>query len=401
MSKEPVADDRVSTERADCAGRLERLAQDPRFDARAEDLRSLAAAVRDQGDGSWTGVDLIGAFPAEASINVGKQHWFERVISIAAGASVFLPVAWTWWSISIAAEAYSELIAEDDETGRTFLSMWTTGFDGRLDGVHLFGPTAVIAFSLVAIAVLLVVLNRWVSDHYMFREETSGGQARRELVATLGRAQRFLNVRRTDDPRFLEAALKRSVAELNEAHAATLAGVQELREATASALVEFGQASTKMVKDVRPLLQSADQASRVFAKSAESASGLQEKVMTSAQQFDKTLRSALTSFQESVATSSSQLADSTQSATAGVTDAVADLSKGVSELQVAQADTKDLLRDGIRAQAYAVEASSRAASELARILEGHQSSLQGQSSDLSRAADLAGQLLDELRARGH
>lgn len=395
----------MSNERVECAGRLEKLAADPRFDARADDLRSLAAAVRDQGDGTWTGIDLVGAFPAEASINVGKQHWIERAVGITAGASVFLPVAWTWWSIYRASDAYRELLDDEGETGRTFLSMWTTGFDGRLDGWHEFGPTALVAFGLVAIAVLFVVLNRWVSDHYMFKEETSGGAARRELVAALGRAQRFLNERRTDDPRFLEAALKRSVAELNQAHEQTREGVEALREATTAAVTRFEGAARGVLDELKPLLVSADQASQTFAQSAGSAAVLQEKVLTSTQEFDQTLRGALTSFEETVASSTGNLADSSRTAadtlTSGVTGAVSGLAETLDKMAAAQKTTESVLSGGVEAQAQASRASLDAAAELTRVLEAHQTALQGQSSDLTRAADLASQLLHELRARGH
>ncbi|MCD9153117.1 hypothetical protein [Aeromicrobium duanguangcaii] len=394
----------MSDERTTCAESLERLAADPRFDTRADDLRSLAAAVRDQGDGTWTGIDLVGAFPPEASINVTKMHWWERIVGIAAGASVFLPVAWTWWSIYRASEAYRELLDAGDEKGRTFLGMWTTGFDGRVGAWHEFGATAMVSFGLVTLAVLLVVLNRWVSDHYMFKEESSGGAARRELVAVLGRAQRFLNERRTDDPRFLEAALKRSVAELNEAHGATREGVEELRQATTEAVTRFEGAANKILEDLRPLLQSADSASRTFAESAESAAGLQEKVLTSAQNFDETLRGALTSFQDTVSSSTTALSDSSRTAattlTSGVSAAVDGLTDGVKRIEAAQRSTESWLVEGVGTQARATEAAQRAAADLSRILEAHQSALQGQSSDLSRAADLAGQLLDELRSAG-
>ncbi|WP_166139437.1 hypothetical protein [Nocardioides ochotonae] len=394
----------MSDERTVCADKLERLAADPRFDTRAEDLRSLAAAVRDQGDGTWTGIDLIGAFPPEASINVSKQHWLERVLGVSAGASVFLPVAWTWWSIYEASGAYRDLIRSGDEQGRTFLGMWTTGFDGRLAGRHDFGTTAMVSFGLVALAVLLVVLNRWVSDRYIFKEETSGGEARRDLAAALGSAQRFLNERRTDDPRFLEAALKRSVAELNEAHAASREGVQMLRDATSAAVGQLEGAATKILTELSPLLQSANQVSNVLAESAGSVSGLQEKVLQSTHEFDGTVRGALSAFQEGIAASTSTLASSSENAastlTGGVRQAVTGLAEGVQRLEAAQRSSEQLIASGVQAQGQASAAAQEAAINLGRLIEVHLTALQGQTSDISQAGDLAGQLLTELRVRG-
>src|SRR5690606_10953823 len=91
-----------------CADSLRELAADPIYHNRAEDLEGLANAVADEDDDSWTGIDLIGAFPPHATVSVGHKVAVERVLGVLAGVSVFLPVGWTWWSLQRASSAYSE-----------------------------------------------------------------------------------------------------------------------------------------------------------------------------------------------------------------------------------------------------------------------------------------------------
>lgn len=243
----------MSSTREDCAARLEELARDERFEGRREDLESLAAALRDQADGSWTGIDLMAAFPPEATITVVHRTFLERLFGIIAGASVFLPVAWTWMSLRSATNAYDEYLADhtqEEIVGQTFLGLWTTGFEGRLTGYHQFAPMALVSLVLIVMAMGSIVLHRLIAEMNVSREDNATHAARKELIGELVSAQRWLNVRRTDDPRFLEEAIKRSVAELVKAQTATRAGVDELRAAVSAATGALGGVTAKASADL-------------------------------------------------------------------------------------------------------------------------------------------------------
>jgi hypothetical protein len=77
-----------------CGKRLREMAGDPRFNGRVHGPRSLAEAVSDVVDGSWTGIELLPAFWPASTVfithSVGAESWLDA----AAGISVSRPVAW-------------------------------------------------------------------------------------------------------------------------------------------------------------------------------------------------------------------------------------------------------------------------------------------------------------------
>src|SRR5689334_15437494 len=107
-----MADD---TTAAACAASLRALAQDRRFDSRAADLSSLASDVEKPDGDEWAGVDLFAAFPLDTGSPASSPNWLERALGIASGVSVFLPVAWTWWSFRDASSAYQDMLATGKE----------------------------------------------------------------------------------------------------------------------------------------------------------------------------------------------------------------------------------------------------------------------------------------------
>ena len=171
-----------------CVRRLRELAQDPRFATRSDDLEALARDIETPDGDSWADVDLFAAFPAEATTRLHHRNLVERLLGVLAGVSVFLPVAWTWWSFHSASDAYARLIREDGEPeGRTFLSLWTTGFQGRLQGWHELVPMAFVSVVLIVFAILTLVTHRLSAGINVRREEHAAQEAQTELVsASLG-----------------------------------------------------------------------------------------------------------------------------------------------------------------------------------------------------------------------
>lgn len=401
----------MTDERGKTAEELRALAEDPRYSGRAEDLESLAAAVLDEDDVSWTGVDLIGAFSPGSTILVPHRHIAERVLGMLAGASVFLPVAWTWLSLHKAVGAYRDLLADDPEERRTFLALWTNGFDGRLGPRHDLVSLAMQSFMLILLAVAFIVLHRVAAEFNVVKEEKQASEAQRRLTMVLARTQRRLNERRSDDIRFLEAAVKRSMSTLTKAHTATRQGIQELDAAvqkavgelsaasttavqelhavTQKAMTEFSQVSTATHESVGSLITSASQAGAEAAASARAVSEATTSLTGATDTFISGVHRSIDRMHESLSDQQGQFVKSTQSA-------LGDLTSGVSGLSIAQEKAAQTLA-GLAELGQTSNTEVQGLLEaLTRTLRDHESALQGQASEITRVADYAGQLLEEM-----
>lgn len=408
--------------RAASATRIGELGVDPRFRGRESDFSSLAHALSDDSDTSWTGIDLISAFPPEATISIHHRQVLERVLGVLAGVSVFLPVAWTWFSLHSATQAYDGLLASGQEKGRTFLAMWTQGFDGRLEGAHRFVPMALVSFTLVLFAVACIVLHRLAAEVNVHREDRASSRAHRELVTALLTAQRLLNERRSDDPRFLEAAVERSVKELNKAHLATRKGIEALQASTKTGIDKINEANGQLTAAMAPLLASATTAGTKLAASAASAADAEHRLTSSVADVKTTLAAALEQFHTAVTGSTSELARQTATGLAGLTEKVGQVAAAQDELArqittAAEANRVSVLEAAEIGRGATAELSDKSSASVSRladisetsmrdltnvirelqsVLQRHESSMQGQTTELSRAADLSSQILAEL-----
>lgn len=402
----------MTDERGATAEELRDLAKDGRYSGRAEDLDSLAAAVLDEEDVSWTGVDLIGAFSPGSTILVAHRHIGERVLGMLAGAFVFAPVAWTWLSLHNAVGAYRDLIAADPEERRTFLALWTTGFDGRLDSRETLVSLAMQSFLLIMVAVTCIVLHRMSAEFNVVKEERQASEAQRRLTIVLARAQRLLNERRSDDIRFLEAAVKRSMSILTKAHTATRQGIQELDAAVQKAVGDLSTASTTAVKELH---SAAQQAITDFARMSTAAEESLGSLITSASQAGtETTASARAATEATTSLSSAthglvagversieqlrtSLAEQQGDLVRSTQRALGELTNGVSGMSAAQEKATDTIAT-LAEQGQTSNGEVRGLLEaLTQTLKGHQHALQGQASELTRVADYAGQFLDDMR----
>ena len=451
----------MSSTREDCAARLEELARDERFEGRREDLESLAVALRDQADGSWTGIDLVAAFPPEATVTVVHRTFAERLFGIIAGASVFLPVAWTWMSLRSATNAYDDYLAshtQDEIVGQTFLGLWTTGFEDRLTGYHQFAPMALVSLVLILMAMGSIILHRLIAEMNVSREDNAMHEARKDLTGQLVAAQRWLNVRRTDDPRFLEEAIKRSVAELLEAHAATRKGVEELSAAvttatealggvtarasadlgaatskaaadlggattkaaaelgvaTTKAASELGGATTKSVDEIgavstgllgrlEPLLEATAAAGRTLSAAADSTAEAQRKVTESTAEAQRKVTESTTDMQAGIAAALTEfgatLGRSSTDLGEQTGSALSSLSGSIEKVASAKDEWAIVLQTGLLANQGSVDSMRGHVEEFVKVLKSNDSTLQALANELRKAADDSKQVLAELRDR--
>jgi hypothetical protein len=211
------------------AAQISALSKDPRYAPRAAQLNNLSAELADPEGDRWAGIDLFAAFPAESTIRLEHRNLGERLVGVFAAVSVFLPVGWTWLEFRRASAAYEAMIALDGEPeGRTFLGLWATGFDGRLDGFSLLAPMAMISLSLIVFAIFCIVLHRLLAARNVRREERALHEARVELAQSLTAAALILNERRADHPQRIEGVIKSSMDKLRKTQDAARKAVAEL-----------------------------------------------------------------------------------------------------------------------------------------------------------------------------
>lgn len=422
------------TTAADCAAALRNLANDKRFEKRAGDLNSLAADVELPDGDAWAGVDLFAAFPADTGAASSHPNWAERLLGIASGVSVFLPVAWTWWSFRDASRAYEEMLSRGTEAdGTSFLSLWATGFEGNLTGRHTLVPMAGISLSLIILAIAFLVLHRMAAEFNVRREEGLAKAARHELVSTLTHAQRIMNQRRADHPQRIEGIIKSSMQKLELAHDATRAAVTDLTDSSkqitkdmtklVKAAKEAGEESRRLTAsaaDAGAALQSSAQEAReaVSAAIVSMESSVQSSLETTraslvsaGDSLHSSLQGSLSEFQSSMGT---RLQDFTDQAISALESASGQLSSSVAQIgssSESNAASARALIEQIEAFAHDRAASSedftRAVAEIRSTLESleealtsHESTMQGQASELTGARDAAERMLRVLTPNG-
>ncbi|MFC6287568.1 hypothetical protein ACFP3Q_14370 [Nocardioides sp. GCM10027113] len=340
-----------------CADQLRDLARDPRFDSRAEDLNALAADIASPEGDSWADVDLFAAFPANSTAHLRHRNVVERLLGVLAGVSVFLPVGWTWLSFHRASDAYEQMIrAGEEPEGRTFLSLWTTGFEGRLTGDHQLVPMGMWSVLLIAFAILSLVAHRLVAGYNVRSEEQAARDAQRELVAVLTSAQVILSARRANHPLRVEGIIKSSMKKLREAHEAARRVIVELTEtstAVSSSVGELVESAKRAGEDTQRLIASAAELQTQLNTTAERH---QTAVTTSLQTVETAVTSSMAAVEQRVTATMSQVDQNVTSATSQleqkVTTAAAQLEQNVtSTVRAAQNSADDAakqLRDGLR-----------------------------------------------------
>lgn len=280
-----------------CAHRLEELAQDPRFNSRADDLQALARDIATPDGDSWADVDLFAAFPAETTTRLSHKDGLERVLGVLAGVSVFLPVAWTWLSFHRASDAYRDLIeGEGEPEGRTFLSLWTTGFEGRLGGQHQLVPMAMWSVVLILVAIISIVAHRLIAGRNVRYEEAAAQEAHTRLISALTRAQLILGTRRADHPLRVEGIIKSSMKKLREAH-----------EAARQVIGDLAVTSAAVGTSVRDLVESAQAAGAETAKLMAQATHLNAELTAAAERTESSLATSLSTVQGAVTSSLSSV----------------------------------------------------------------------------------------------
>ena len=366
-----------------CVRRLKELAQDPRFVVRSADLEALARDIETPDGDRWADVNLFAAFPAEATTRLDHRNLLERIFGVLAGVSVFLPVAWTWLSFHSASDAYERLIREDGEPeGRTFLSLWATGFQGRLQGWHELVPMALVSVFLIAFAILTLVAHRLIAGTNVRREEHAAQEAQTELVSTLTQAQLILSTRRASHPLRVEGIIKSSMKKLREAH-----------EAARQVIADLSVTSATVGTSMRELVESAQLAGAETTKLMVQATELNAGLSKAAEQAEASVSASLAAMEGAVRASLSAVEETTTSS--------------VRSTQEAMDASTQQLRDGLTSSLTEFESSmatrvgslrDEAVGEIRRAGETLQTVVERIGASAERNAAAAGELTEQVGA---
>lgn len=376
-----------------CSNELRRLARDRRFAPRAEDLVSLADEIADESAAqSWSGVDMHGAFPPDSTIDVGQRNLGEQAIGVVAAVSVFAPVAWIWYSLRKASAAYLNMHLAHDEPSDTFLSLWITGFDGRLSQMHRLVTVTGVSVALIVLAGCFIVASRLTVTARERRETLAEG----DLIKCLSTAQRVFWLRRSDDPSETDAVVRSSVRELLRAHEATREASQEL---TAAAI------TTKDSLGV--LLASAQEATTRAAEAAATSESATSTLATTLNRIDSAILEALRALSSEISSSVEEL----RLALAAAISGTGSTARSAVDRLTVSIDRVDEAHRAVAASISDVGSTSRnTGSEVVKALdefgtvmrdvEGslarHESAMQGQASELTAARDAAERMLRHL-----
>lgn len=172
----------LAASRAATAEALCQLANEPELLPRRPELLGLADAIREggQAESGWRGANLAEIFHPDRAISQ-PQHIGGGVLGVLATVIVFFPIAWTWFGLKHALEAYRDVIVPGSRENRSFLQLWVQGFDGTLPSYLALPEVAFGSVLLIGSSILLVLLDRMRQNW----REAAGHRRWQQLAARL------------------------------------------------------------------------------------------------------------------------------------------------------------------------------------------------------------------------
>ncbi len=404
---------------SDAPHQLRELAADPVFARRRGDLESLAEAVeaKDSDSQGWARIDLHAAFTPTSTIHIEPEQGRETLFGALAGASVFLPIIWTWWSLRAAAEAFQALLAQGGAEGQSFIQLWVSGFGGELAPIHQFTTVAFVSVLLIGLAIVLFVVHRVLSDRSLQRQDEAYAEAEARLNSTLALARRALAESILSDAQSFEAIVQTSLQELARAHVATEEATREL-----SATVDMAQSVLKeSMSRIDSVTAGLTNSTAVLGQAATSVDHAAEMAKSGTiealERFGTQLTSLVEAYQAHNAQDMRDARDALTGATLNLTSARADFERThqravdlvdemagrmtaiQSTMNSSVADNLDVVRQLLQQMDTASDDLRSTLARLEPALAGNQSALQAQASEITRASDVLTRLSDNQYAQ--
>ena len=353
------------------ASRLHRLADDTRFATRRRDISLLASALengRDDFEG-WERVDLHRAFSPGSTIHVEHGSRFERGLGIAAGFTVFLPLAWTWYTLRHAAEAYDQMLGAGTADGQSFLQLWVSGFDGILAPEHTLPAVTVVSLVLIGLAATLFAAHRFVADRAARVDDRAFVDAEAELASALADSERAIGQSLVADGSSIESVVRKSVSKLARAH--------ESMEAASKAMTDSVEKTQSALEGTLAQVQGLTQSLTGSANQIGSAAG---DVSEASKTTETAARETLERLSQTIAGTTARFQQANVDATIRYAEANAEASRQVADQAAKTAE--DLVRVHAEATRGIREAQETLALSSAEELRGARDAMSGAVQDL-------------------
>lgn len=373
---------------------LEQLAQLPALARRRESLQHLASNLDTDEAHLWAKVDLYSAFGPDSIEVPASRELTNRAgwVELARNLLIMAPLLITWIGVSLATNAYGEMLREDPSAARSpFIALWESGFDGRTAATLFRVAVAdVIAFiTVIGCSLWLSWLRRKIDVTVEAEERVTWNRLREALLE----ASLHLNRRAFDTPARFNEELTRAMI--------TLGGVTEQIDEVgqrASTALEQISTSVETLGDHSVTFSTGVAAQREALETLDGSLGTTATELTGLCARLDALASGLGAAVSSQETLTERLETGLGEVAQATQQQATTVSIFMSEVQAERGRQSELVAAWSRATAAATSAAD-ALSSAASTAEGTAGDLQGAASTLSTTSQSLGDLLADITPR--
>jgi hypothetical protein len=234
-----------------------------------EFLEELASDIEtDSNLDGWNRLNL-----AEEVDTMMDPTWYSRLI-IRFG--MFVPIAFSWWSIMEASRAYGKL-SDDLKRSESFLSLWVSGMDGQIRSIEKLPNAALVTFLSIAFIGLLGLISGLPQS-----------RLRKNLNRLMQKTQVYVGQNAAFTPDEIRGSVSQLLSEMLDAGKAlekssteSLAVIKDLSEQVDN-LKTYVEAQTNLVGgDLKASINSTNSASAALVKSLDASQALANALQSS------------------------------------------------------------------------------------------------------------------------
>lgn len=227
----------------------------------ADDLIGVSGKQLDK----WTATNIWELFNPARIFASRSASRAVGMLDDLASVVIFLPIAWTWFTLWQASTAFRSYLAMNAESQNTFFELWQSGFGGKLGQEFWFGRyVQVSVFAICALIGIYLIKGRMeVRTNVRFESWV------RDWHVLLSELDRYLSTERSENPRRFEGTLERAASELRELLGAGTALVSAIHNevGTIQSNIDAVHSASAALKDTIDDISEAQQAQADVFKS--------------------------------------------------------------------------------------------------------------------------------------